>query len=84
MQYLLPSSDNPARNATFLLSLQARSETKPGTVGVKVSILSPYAILKDRIKVDEDLLKKIEENIRESKEEPKKTSGSSKTKKVKK
>lgn len=63
---------------------QARSETKPGTVGVKVSILSPYAILKDRIKVDEELLKKIEENVRESKEEPKKKSGSSKTKKVKK
>lgn len=63
---------------------QARSETKPGTVGVKVSILSPYAILKDRIKVDEELLKKIEENVREIKEEPKKKSSSSKTKKVKK
>ncbi len=63
---------------------QARSETKPGTVGVKVSILSPYAILKDRIKVNEELLKKIEENVREIKEEPKKKSSSSKTKKVKK
>lgn len=63
---------------------QARSETKPGTVGVKVSILSPYAILKDRIKVDEELLKKIEENVREIKEEPKKKSDSSKSKKVKK
>ncbi len=63
---------------------QARSETKPGTVGVKVSILSPYAILKDRIKVNEELLKKIEENVREIKEEPKKKSDSSKNKKVKK
>lgn len=64
---------------------QARAETKPGTVGVKVSILSPYAVLTDRIKIDEELLKKIEENVKESKEEkPKKKSGSNKTKKVKK
>lgn len=64
---------------------QARSETKPGTVGVKVSILSPYAILKDRIKVDEELLKKIEENVRKIKEEkPEEKPSSNKTKKVKK
>lgn len=64
---------------------QARSETKPGTVGVKVSILSPYAILKDRIKVDEELLKKIEENVRKINEEkPKEKPSSNKTKKVKK
>jgi small subunit ribosomal protein S3 len=42
---------------------QARAETKPGTVGVKVSILSPYAILKDQIKVTDELLKKLKENL---------------------
>ena len=36
---------------------QARAQTKPGVVGVKVSILSPYAILKDRIKIDDAMLK---------------------------
>ena len=41
---------------------QARAETKPGTVGVKVSILSPHAILKDRIKIDEKLIEKLIEN----------------------
>lgn len=41
---------------------QARAETKPGTVGVKVSILTPDAILKDRIKVDEKMLIKLREN----------------------
>lgn len=64
---------------------QARSETKPGTVGVKVSILSPYAVLIDRIKIDEELLKKIGENVKEIEEEkPKEKSGSNKIKKVKK
>lgn len=42
---------------------QARAETKPGTVGVKVSILTPDAILKDRIKVDEKMLIKLRENF---------------------
>lgn len=41
---------------------QARAETKPGTVGIKVSILSPYAVLKDRIKIDENLIEKLKEN----------------------
>ena len=48
---------------------QSRSETKPGTVGVKVAILSPYAILKDKIDINEELIKKLKENS----EEPKKT-----------
>ncbi len=38
---------------------QARAETKPGTVGVKVAILSPYAILKDKIVIDEELINKL-------------------------
>ncbi len=42
---------------------QARAETKPGTVGVKVSILAPGTILKDRITVNEELIKKLKENL---------------------
>ncbi len=41
---------------------QSRAQTKPGTVGVKVSILSPYAILKDRINIDEELLQTLRAN----------------------
>lgn len=42
---------------------QARAETRPGTVGVTVSILAPDAELKDKIKIDEKFLAKIEKNI---------------------
>ena len=41
---------------------QARAETKPGTVGIKVSILAPDAILKDRINIDEQLISKLKES----------------------
>ncbi len=41
---------------------QARAETKPGTVGVKVSILSPYAKLKDRIIMDDKVLVTLKED----------------------
>ncbi len=41
---------------------QARAETKPGTVGIKVSILSPDAIIVDRINVTEDMVNKIKFN----------------------
>ena len=41
---------------------QARAETKPGTVGVKVSILSPYAILKDKIIINEELINELRKN----------------------
>lgn len=47
---------------------QARAQTKPGTVGIKVSILSPYAILKDRIKIDDELIKKLKSNSEEPEE----------------
>nr|AJS12689.1 30S ribosomal protein S3 [uncultured archaeon] len=40
---------------------QATAQTRPGTVGVKVSILSPYAIIEDKITVDEEFMKKIRE-----------------------
>jgi len=42
---------------------QARAETKPGTVGIKVSVLSPFAILKDRINVDEKLISTLKKNM---------------------
>jgi len=52
---------------------QARAETKPGTVGVKVSILSPEAKLLDRIDVNAELIAKIKSNEISSEEEvPKK------------
>ncbi|MBI2004155.1 30S ribosomal protein S3 [Candidatus Pacearchaeota archaeon] len=38
---------------------QSRAETKPGTVGIKTAILSPYAILKDKITINEELINKI-------------------------
>ena len=59
---------------------QSKAQTKPGTVGVKVSILSPHAILKDRIKIDEDLLQTLRNNTEApiKEEKPKK-----KTKKLK-
>lgn len=41
---------------------QAVAQTKPGVVGVKVSILSPHAILKDKINVNEELIRKLKEN----------------------
>lgn len=41
---------------------QATAQTKPGTVGIKVSILSPYAILKDNININEEFLNKLREN----------------------
>jgi len=48
---------------------QSRAETRPGTVGIKVAILSPHAILKDRIFINEKLLNKLKSNS-EIKDEP--------------
>ena len=42
---------------------QAVAQTRPGTVGVKVSILSPDADLRDNINVNEQLLAKIAKNV---------------------
>ncbi|MEK6897797.1 MAG: 30S ribosomal protein S3 [Nanoarchaeota archaeon] len=50
---------------------QAIAQTKPGTVGVNVAILSPYAILKDKIYLDEGVMEKIKNNTERSKEETK-------------
>ena len=57
---------------------QARAQTKPGTVGVKVSILAPGVILKDRVKVNEELIEKLKENMADLDKPKKKTKGAKK------
>ena len=52
---------------------QAVAQTKPGTVGVKVAILPPTAVLKDRITVNEKLLEKLKENTEKINKSEKKT-----------
>jgi small subunit ribosomal protein S3 len=59
---------------------QSKAQTKPGTVGVKVSILHPKSVLKDRIEIDEEFIKKINQNVEELGKESEKES----SKKVKK
>jgi len=49
---------------------QARAETKPGTVGIKVSILSPHAILKDKITINKELIEKLKLNEQEYENKP--------------
>lgn len=41
---------------------KSRAETKPGTVGIKVSILSPHAKMKDRIDLNDELIQRLKEN----------------------
>jgi len=41
---------------------QARAQTKPGTVGVKVSILSPYVKFKDKIEINDKIIEKLKKN----------------------
>ena len=51
---------------------KAVANTRPGTVGVKVSILSPYAILKDKIIINKDIIERLKMNaveVEEVKEE---------------
>ncbi|MEK6840614.1 MAG: 30S ribosomal protein S3 [Nanoarchaeota archaeon] len=47
---------------------KAVAQTRPGTVGVKVSILSPEVILTDNIVINEEFLKKIRENAEQKPE----------------
>jgi small subunit ribosomal protein S3 len=61
---------------------QSIAQTKPGTVGIKVSILSPDTVLKDRITVDEVMIKTIKENEKNL-GKPKIEEEKKKTKKVK-
>ncbi len=49
---------------------QARAETKPGTVGVKVSILSPHAKMKDKVTIDGNLINALKENANKLNETP--------------
>ena len=60
---------------------QARAETKPGTVGVRVSILAPDAKLLDRIKIDEEMLSKLKMNIPEIEEKEEKPKSKKRKKK---
>ena len=62
---------------------QSIAQTKPGTVGVKVSILSPDVILKDKINIDDETIKRIKDNL-EKKESDKIKSKASEDKKSKK
>lgn len=57
---------------------QSRAETKPGTVGIKVSILSPEAILKDKIQINEEIIDKLKRNSEEIEKEPEELSKKSK------
>jgi small subunit ribosomal protein S3 len=41
---------------------KSRAQTSPGTVGIKVAILSPYVELKERIVVDDKMLKTLRTN----------------------
>lgn len=50
---------------------QASAETRPGTIGIKVSILAPTAKLIDKIVIDEEMLNKLRANaIEEATEKP--------------
>ena len=51
---------------------QSIAQTKPGIVGIKVSILPPDAILKDRIKVSDKLIEKLKDNTEKLKKQKKK------------
>jgi small subunit ribosomal protein S3 len=52
---------------------QAIAQTRPGTVGIKVAILSPHAVITDRIVIDDAFLKKLKENEQESKAQKEET-----------
>jgi small subunit ribosomal protein S3 len=60
---------------------QARAETKPGTVGIKVSILSPHVKMIDRINVDEAMIEEMKKNSEKEEEQPKKKTKRKSTKK---
>lgn len=59
---------------------QSRAETKPGTVGIKVSILSPHAKLEDKIELNEALINKLKENSKKGETAPKEKKESKKKK----
>lgn len=61
---------------------KAVAQTRPGTVGVKVSILSPYAILTDKLVLNNEIIQKLKMNSVEveTEVEEKKTKKKVKTK----
>lgn len=65
-QGYLKKTGDPAK---MVDKAQARAETKPGTVGVKVSILSPEVRLKDQIIIDDALIEELKKNSEEPVEE---------------
>ena len=73
--YLKKTGDN----AKVVDRAFSRAETKPGTVGVKVSILKPDAKLLDRIKIDDELLNKLKTNSENAEEKTTKKKSKKKT-----
>lgn len=64
---------------------KSTAQTKPGTVGVKMAILPPNVLLKDRIKIDSDAIERIKMNILKNNEESRTPTGTEiKVKKVRK
>jgi len=49
---------------------KSRAETKPGTVGIKVAILSPYALLSDKIIINKDIVDRLKMNVIELENKP--------------
>ena len=60
---------------------QSRAETKPGTVGIKVSILPPDAVLKDKITLDESFIQQLRNKLTEVEVKVEKTKKTKKSKK---
>jgi small subunit ribosomal protein S3 len=58
------------------------SFTKPGVVGIKVSILRPDAVLKDRVKIDDSLIARLNKNAEDLNEIKEEEEESEKTKKI--
>jgi small subunit ribosomal protein S3 len=55
--------------AKVVSKAEAKAETVSGTIGIKVSILAPDAKIHDQIKIDQELLAAIDENIKKAEEE---------------
>jgi small subunit ribosomal protein S3 len=45
---------------------KARAETKPGTIGIRVAILAPSAVLKDKIEITDEVIKKLKQKAEEA------------------
>lgn len=74
--YMIKTGDS----AKVVDRAQARAETKPGTIGIKTAILSPYALLKDKININEELINKLKARTKdlESEKNEQKTNKNSK------